>query len=126
MSPKEYRSLEKAMPWIVIIGSILLWQAAVRLFSIQEFILPAPTDVYAALIKYHEPIFASAWFTLVNTMIGFGIGIVVGVLLGIVIGSSRLAYAGLYPVLVGINSIPKAAIVPILVLWMGIGQPPAI
>jgi NitT/TauT family transport system permease protein len=126
MTPKDHRNLERAMPWIVIIGSILLWQAAVRLFSIQEFILPAPTDVYAALIKYHEPIFASAWFTLVNTMIGFGIGIVVGVLLGIVIGSSRLAYAGLYPVLVGINSIPKAAIVPILVLWMGIGQPPAI
>jgi NitT/TauT family transport system permease protein len=126
MTPKDHRNLERAMPWIVIIGSILLWQAAVQLFSIQEFILPAPTDVYAALIQYHEPIFASAWFTLVNTMIGFGIGIVVGVLLGIVIGSSRLAYAGLYPVLVGINSVPKAAIVPILVLWMGIGQPPAI
>lgn len=126
MSPARYNSLEKAMPWIVIIGSVLLWQAVVEVFSIQEFILPAPTDVYAALIQYHEPIFTSAWFTLVNTMIGFGIGIVVGVVLGIVIGSSRLAYAGLYPVLVGINSIPKAAIVPILVLWMGIGQPPAI
>ena len=50
----------------------------------------------------------------------------VGVLLGIFIGSSRLVYAGLYPLLVGINSVPKAAIVPILVLWMGIGQPPAI
>ena len=99
---------------------------AVRALSIRQFILPAQTDVYVALIKYHEPIMASALFTLVNTMIGFGIGILVGLLLGIIIGSWRLAYAGLYPILIGINSVPKAAIVPILVLWMGIGQPPAI
>lgn len=126
MSPKEFRRLEKAMPWIVIFGTIALWQFAVRALSIRQFILPAPTDVYIALIKYHEPIMASALFTLVNTMIGFGIGILVGLLLGIIIGSWRLAYAGLYPILIGINSVPKAAIVPILVLWMGIGQPPAI
>lgn len=126
MSRAAYLQLEKAMPWIVIVGAILLWQGVVKLLSIQQFILPAPTDVYAALIQYHEPIFASALFTLINTMIGFGIGICIGLLLGMVIGTSRLAYAGLYPVLVGINSVPKAAIVPILVLWMGIGQPPAI
>jgi NitT/TauT family transport system permease protein len=126
MSPAAHRQLEKAMPWLVIAGALLLWQAVVRALSIQQFILPAPTDVYAALIQYHEPIFASALFTLINTLIGFGIGICIGLLLGMVIGTSRLAYAGLYPVLVGINSVPKAAIVPILVLWMGIGQPPAI
>lgn len=126
MSPAESRRLERAMPWLVIIGSLLLWQAVVRGFAIQQFILPAPTDVYAALVEYHNPIFTSALFTLENTMVGFGIGIVVGLLLGSVIGTSRLAYAGLYPMLIGINSIPKAAIVPILVLWMGIGQPPAI
>jgi len=126
MSPAESRRLERAMPWLVIIGSLLLRQAVVRGFAIQQFILPAPTDVYAALVEYHNPIFTSALFTLENTMVGFGIGIVVGLLLGSVIGTSRLAYAGLYPMLIGINSIPKAAIVPILVLWMGIGQPPAI
>jgi NitT/TauT family transport system permease protein len=44
----------------------------------------------------------------------------------LIIGSSRLAYSGFYPVLIGINSVPKAAVVPILVLWMGIGALPAI
>lgn len=126
MSPSQFRRLEALMPWIVIIGSVLLWQLVVEVFSIREFILPAPTAVYTALIQYHAPIFDSALFTLINTFIGFGIGILVGLLLGILIGSSRLAYAGVYPVLVGIYSVPKAAIVPILVLWMGIGRPPAI
>jgi NitT/TauT family transport system permease protein len=126
MTRKQYRRLEYAMPWLVVFGAIALWQLFVWAFSIRKFILPAPTDVYGALIQYHEPIFASAMFTLINTLLGFGIGIIVGVLLGIIIGSSRLCYSGLYPILVGINSIPKAAIVPILVIWMGIGQPPAI
>lgn len=126
MTRRQYANLEKAMPWLVIVALLVLWEAVVVGFGIRQFILPSPTDVYAALIQYHEPIMASALFTLMNTLIGFAIGIVVGVLLGMVIGSSRLAYSGLYPLLVGINSIPKAAIVPILVIWMGIGQPPAI
>jgi NitT/TauT family transport system permease protein len=126
MTGRQHRRLEQAMPWLVVLGAIALWQLLVEAFGIRKFILPAPTDVYGALIQYHESIIASAMFTLVNTLLGFGIGIIVGVLLGIVIGSSRLCYSGLYPVLVGINSIPKAAIVPILVIWMGIGQPPAI
>lgn len=126
MTRKQYMRLEKGMPWLVIFGLVAVWEIVVAAFGVRQFILPAPTEVYAALIQYHEPIMASATFTLVNTLIGFGIGIVVGLVLGAVIGSSRLAYAGLYPLLVGINSIPKAAIVPILVLWMGIGRPPAI
>jgi NitT/TauT family transport system permease protein len=114
------------MPWLVIIGLLVFWQAVVQVFHIRPFILPAPTAIYDAFLQYRDPIMGHALFTLVNTMIGFAIGIVVGVLLGVVIGTFRLAYVGLYPLLIGINSVPKAAIVPILVIWMGIGQPPAI
>jgi NitT/TauT family transport system permease protein len=103
-----------------------VWQIVVQVFAIRPFVLPSPAAIVAAFFEYRAPIMDSALFTLVNTLTGFAIGIVVGVLIGILIGSSRLAYAGLYPLLVGINSVPKAAVVPILVLWMGIGQPPAI
>jgi len=114
------------MPWLVIAGLLLFWQAVVVLLQIRQFILPSPVAIYQAFLQYRGPIMDHALFTLANTLIGFGIGIIVGLLIGIVIGSFRLAYAGLYPLLVGINSVPKAAIVPILVIWMGIGQPPAI
>ena len=59
-------------------------------------------------------------------MAGFGLAIVVGVLLGFVIGSSRLAYAAVYPLMTAFNALPKAAFVPILVVWFGIGAGPAI
>jgi NitT/TauT family transport system permease protein len=120
------RRLELAMPWLVIAGLLILWQAVVAVFGIRQFILPSPVAIYQAFLQYRAPIIDHALFTLFNTLTGFGIGIVVGLLIGIVIGSFRLAYAGLYPLLIGINSVPKAAVVPILVLWMGIGQPPAI
>jgi NitT/TauT family transport system permease protein len=123
---RRRRQLEAVMPWIVIVGLLILWQAVVQIFHIRHFILPSPVAIYDAFLQYRAPIIDNALYTLVSTMTGFSIGIVVGVFLGIVIGSSRLAYAGLYPLLIGINSVPKAAIVPILVIWMGIGQPPAI
>lgn len=67
-----------------------------------------------------------AWRTYWVTMVGFGIAIVVGVLLGFVIGSSRVAYAAVYPLMTAFNALPKAAFVPILVVWFGIGAGPAI
>jgi NitT/TauT family transport system permease protein len=59
-------------------------------------------------------------------MVGFALGIAVGLLLGFIVGSSRFIYNALYPLLVGFNSIPKAAFVPILVVWFGIGVGPAV
>lgn len=125
MTPNR-RRLELAMPWLVIGGLLVLWQVVVVAFGIRPFILPSPVAIYEAFLQYRGPIMDHALFTLFSTMIGFALGIVIGGLLGVVIGSFRLAYAGLYPLLIGINSVPKAAVVPILVVWMGIGQPPAI
>jgi NitT/TauT family transport system permease protein len=120
------RRLELAMPWLVFITLLGIWETAVTMLNVPSFILPAPSAIWSAFLQYKDPILKHSAFTLVNTLIGFGVGIVVGSFLGAVIGSSRLAYAGLYPLLVGINSVPKAAVVPILVLWLGTGQFPAI
>jgi NitT/TauT family transport system permease protein len=64
--------------------------------------------------------------TLLTTLAGFLAAVVFGLLLGIVVGTFRLAYCALYPVLIGINSIPKAALVPIFVIWFGVGAAPAV
>lgn len=97
----------------------LLWEIAVRTFAIPEFVLPAPSAIFAAILD-------NAWQTLFTTVIGFVIAIVFGVVGGVAIGSSPLVYQGFYPALIGFNSIPKVAIVPILVIWFGVGTVPAI
>jgi NitT/TauT family transport system permease protein len=52
--------------------------------------------------------------------------VIIGLLGGIAVGSSTLAYDSLYPALIGFNSIPKVAVVPILVIWFGVGTIPAV
>jgi NitT/TauT family transport system permease protein len=126
MTPNRRRKLEIAMPWLLGVGILVIWQLAVVIFGIQPFILPSPTEIFAALVENFAPIMQHSIYTLISTMIGFLFGVGFGLVLGVVIGSSRLFYVGLYPILIGFNSIPKVAVVPILVLWLGIGQPTAI
>lgn len=119
-------NLERAMPWLFIGSLLLLWEAAAVGFNVPVFILPRPTVVTEALITQWWPILENSWVTLYRTMIGFAIAVVAGAVLGIAIGSSRLIYRGLYPVLIGFNSVPKVAVVPVFVIWFGTGAVPAV
>jgi NitT/TauT family transport system permease protein len=78
------------------------------------------------MVKWWWPLLDNSWQTLMTTLIGFAFAIVFGLLLGVAIGSSTLLYHGLYPLLIGFNSVPKVAVVPILVIWFGIGTVPAV
>jgi hypothetical protein len=88
--------------------------------------LPQPLGHGHQLYEFAGTIAMHAWRTYWVTMAGFALAIVVGVLLGFLIGSSRLAYAAFYPLMTAFNALPKAAFVPILVVWFGIGAGPAI
>jgi NitT/TauT family transport system permease protein len=118
--------LEAAMPWLFVAGLLLIWQLACVGFSIPNFLLPRPSVVAQAFVTQFNPIMENSWDTLVRTIIGFVLAVVLGALLGIAIGSSRLVYRGLYPVLIGFNSVPKVAVVPVFVIWFGTGTVPAI
>ena len=67
----------------------------------------------------------NSFVTLWTTLAGFALAVAFGIVLGIVVGWSRAIYRGLYPVMIGFNSIPKVAVVPILIIWFGIGVVPA-
>ena len=117
---------ERAAPWVLLVITLILWEAICRGFAISEFIFPAPSAIIAKLVEQGPLIAGHAWRTFWVTMVGFSLSIVVGVLLGFVIGSSRMAYAAMYPLMTGFNALPKAAFVPILVVWFGIGVGPAV
>ena len=122
----DRRSVRRALPWFVIAAMFLFWELFVRAFGIQEFVLPAPSAVFAALWQWRVPILENSWQTLMTTLVGFGFAIVIGGLGGVALGSSAVIYASFYPVLIGFNSVPKVAVIPILVIWFGIGTVPAI
>ena len=120
------KTVERWSPWILLVATILLWQIICSAFSIPEYLFPSPWAIGVQLVEFSGVIAGHAWCTFWVTMAGFGIAIVVGVLLGFVIGSSRIAYAAVYPLMTAFNALPKAAFVPILVVWFGIGVGPAI
>jgi NitT/TauT family transport system permease protein len=126
MNAMQRRRVERWAPWVALSTMILVWQLACAIFQIPEYIFPSPWQIALATVEYAGPLMQAAWKTFWVTMVGFGISIVVGVLLGFLVGSSRMAYAALYPLLVAFNAVPKAAIVPILIVWFGIGIGPGI
>ncbi len=113
-------------PGAFTVGLFLIWELACELFSIPLTILPSPSVIFGALWQYREPITENSWVTLWTTLAGFALATVGGLLLGIAVGWHRAIYAGIYPLLVGFNSIPKVAVVPVLILWFGLGEVPAI
>ena len=123
---KWRRALFNASPWITTIGFFLLWEIGCRAFNVATFVLPTPSDAFKALVDNWSGIWPNARHTMFTTLIGFGIAVVFGVVLCVAVGASALLYRALNPLLVGFNSIPKVAVVPILVLWFGIGTAPAI
>jgi len=123
LSPKQ---LERWAPWTLLVLIVALWQLLCWAFDVSEYIFPSPARIADQLVEFHAEILKHAWRTLWVTMVGFAIAIVVGVLLGFLIGSSRLAYAAIYPLMTAFNALPKAAFIPILVVWFGIGVGPAV
>ncbi|SDO85275.1 NitT/TauT family transport system permease protein [Ralstonia sp. 25mfcol4.1] len=126
MSSLQAKRVQRVAPWILLGACLLLWQGACLVFDVSDFILPSPSSIVTSLVEYAGVIAGHAWRTFWTTMVGFGVAIVVGVVLGMLMGSSRLAYAATYPLMTAFNALPKAAFVPILVVWFGLGAGPAI
>ena len=123
---RQYFIIKVVSPTAFTVALFVFWEAACRIFSIPLTVLPAPTVVFEALWQYRDPIISNSWVTLWTTLAGFALATVGGLLLGIAVGWHKAIYAGVYPLLVGFNSIPKVAVVPVLILWFGLGELPAI
>jgi NitT/TauT family transport system permease protein len=115
-----------AAPYVFTIVFFAFWEAVCRYFKIPVFFLPAPSVIAQAFVEYWWQLLFHSFHTLWMTLAGFGIAVMFGILLGIILGASRIINAGTQPLLVGFNAIPKVAVVPILILWFGVGWVPPV
>lgn len=118
--------ITRLAPWLLSVFLLVCWQAICEGFEIKPFLFPAPSLVFKTGVEMFEPIMTHALHTFFTTMVGFAVAVLVGGVLGAMLGSSPVIYKALYPMLVGFNSVPKVAFVPVLVVWFGIGTIPAI
>ena len=108
---------------IIVIG---VWWLATIVFAIRPFFLPAPPDIVASFMELPGYLLRETWVTLTDTLLGYGLAIAIGLLISVAISSSSIVYRALMPLLVALNSVPKVALAPLLLLWMGFGQVPRV
>lgn len=125
-SGKLNKAATTLAPWFLLLIILGVWQFICSVWDVSDFIFPSPASILQAMVEFAGPITEHALSTFWVTMVGFAIAVFVGVTLGFIIGSSPMLYAAAYPLMTAFNALPKAAFVPVLVVWFGIGAGPAI
>ncbi len=118
--------LKNGSPILATFVLLAAWEAAVRSLRVPDYVLPAPSRILESLVVYAGPITSHTAATLEATLLGFSLSVIIGLTLGLLSGLSESFQRAIYPMLVAFNTIPKVAIVPVLVIWFGIGKVPAV
>ena len=105
---------------------MILWEAGVRLFHVPGWILPAPTAIIAIAKEWAPELLYNSYITLGETIIGFVLALVLSLPLAVIIAFTSTTRRLLYPILLGLQSVPKVALAPLVILWLGIGNWPKI
>ncbi|MFB6463906.1 ABC transporter permease [Bradyrhizobium tunisiense] len=119
-------SLERYSALLVAAALIGAWQILVPLSGLSEFVLPTPSAVATRMINDAPLLAAHLYVTLFEVIVGFGVGVLVGVPLALSIFYSKPFERAIYPILVGLQTVPKVSLAPILVLYLGYGWAPKI
>lgn len=127
MTPTSHPRGRKVLrPLVAFLVVLFLWEGAVRGGLVPRFLLPRPSDVLKVLLE-EAPWFAPhAAYTLGTTLMGFAVAVVLGVLLAMLIVQFRVVEDTVYPLLVSFNSLPKVAVAPLFIVWLGTGMEPKV
>jgi NitT/TauT family transport system permease protein len=115
-----------AYPFGSLLAVVAVWQALVTGFAIKPFILPSPALVLQVIREHFGSLARHAAVTSVETLIGFALSVLVGIPLAVAIVKWRRLEAALYPLIVASQTVPKVAIAPLFIVWLGFGSLPKI
>jgi NitT/TauT family transport system permease protein len=114
----------RAAPLIVFALLFILWESAVHLTGIKEYLLPPPSKVWTEFLKRYDTVMGGAWVTTQEIIAGYLLAIVVSIPLALAVAYSRFVETAIYPVVVFLQIIPKIAIAPLFIIWFGFGFTP--
>ena len=120
------RGADLLIPLLALVLALTAWSAVVAIFAIPDYLLPAPQAVAARILKDWPLLWKHGIYTLVSVLTGFAASIAIGVPIAFAIVLSRSMERLVMPFLVMSQTIPKVAIAPILVVWLGFGILPKI
>jgi NitT/TauT family transport system permease protein len=108
----------------ILVGFLLLWEAVVRMFEIPAFVVPTPTAIIARMYKIAVDgiLWPHTVVTLTQVLLGLAIGVAAGLTFGVFVALVPMVEDLVYPYLVAIQTLPKVAIAPLLIVWFGYGM----
>lgn len=114
-----------AAPGLALIV-LALWQLAVPALGLSEFVLPTPLQIIARMGKDYALLLTHARVTLFEVLGGFGLAVLLGIPTALLIFYSRVFERAVYPLLIAEQAVPKVALAPLVVLYLGYGWAPKI
>src|SRR6516162_6194998 len=108
-------------PLAGVVLIVALWALACWLVDIPTVVLPSPDRVLRALIIRGDLLLSEGWITLKETLYGFLLALAVGLPLAVAVANSRPLNLMFYPLLIALQSVPKVALAPLVLVWLGTG-----
>ena len=115
-----------AAPLVSLITLLVVWELAVDVFHIPHYVLPPPSDIYSAFTAHAGRLLDNGIVTMIEIITGFSVALVIGIGIAVLLDTSPILSRALYPLLVGSQAVPKVAIAPILIVWLGFGLAPKV
>ncbi|MBN3763492.1 ABC transporter permease [Burkholderia sp. Ac-20365] len=109
------------LPPLTFVAIIAIWAAVVRFLEIPAYILPGPGLVFSRLIEEAPQLWHNSLVTITEILWGFGLTILTAIPLGLVIALSPIAKQVVYPPLMFLQLVPKIAVAPLFLVWLGFG-----
>jgi NitT/TauT family transport system permease protein len=114
-------------PVLAIVAVIfVLWEIAVRALDVPDYLLPSPSVIAAKIVVSWQLLLVNAFVTLEEILLGFSLSVLVAVPLAVAAVYSRIFERVAFPFMVSLQTIPKVALAPILVIWLGYGIMPKV
>jgi NitT/TauT family transport system permease protein len=117
---------QRAITPAIYLVLLVAWEASVRIFSLPAWVLPAPSAIVMVSKDWAPELLFNSFVTLRETVVGFLIALVLSIPLAVVIAFTTTVRRIIYPILLGLQSVPKVALAPLVILWLGIGNWPKI
>jgi ABC-type nitrate/sulfonate/bicarbonate transport system permease component len=109
---------------VLVLAALAAWEVAARAGWVEDYLLPAPSEVARALVEDRRLLLEDAWITGQEVLLGFGLALAAGVAIAVVLHLSAVARRAVYPLVVASQAVPVVVIAPILVIWFGFGMTP--
>jgi NitT/TauT family transport system permease protein len=109
------------LPPLTFLAMVGLWWGAVELFKIPAYLLPGPGSVFSRLVTDASLLWMHSQVTLTEILLGFGLTVLAAIPLGLLIALSPLAKQIVYPPIMLMQLVPKIAVAPLFLVWLGFG-----